>query len=103
MIRGQKESIHRHRRYEWFDLFGLESFFSSMSRAEFFDIQDVGWRACENGMSGKWFADSFEDAIIFGQRMGHGVDPKFYVVEVDILEDIPESVKFIFQRPLKRS
>ena len=72
----------------WFDLFGLEPFFRSMSRAEFFDIQDFGWRACENGMSGKWFADSFEDAIIFGQRMGHGVDPKFYVVEVDIPEDI---------------
>ena len=39
----------------WFDLFGLEPFFRSMSRAEFFDIQDFGWRACENGMSGKWF------------------------------------------------
>lgn len=26
-------------------------------------------------MSGKWFADSFEDAIVFGQKMGHGIDP----------------------------
>ncbi|MGE8036300.1 hypothetical protein B1B04_18685 [Lysinibacillus sp. KCTC 33748] len=39
-------------------------------------------------MSGKWFADSFDDAITFGQRMGHGVDPKFYVVEVDIPDNI---------------
>ena len=39
----------------WFDLFGLEPFFRFMGRAEFFDIQDFGWRACENGMSGKWF------------------------------------------------
>jgi len=70
------------------DIFGLDTFFRSMSRDEFFDILDFGWRASENGMSGKWFADSFEDAITFGQRMGHGADSKFYVLEVDIPSDI---------------
>ena len=68
----------------WVDVFGLDSFFRSMSREEFFDIQDFGWRASASGMSGKWFADSYEDAIVFGQKMGHGVDTKFYVIEVDI-------------------
>lgn len=72
----------------WLDVFGLDSFFRSMNREEFFDILDFGWRASESGMSGKWFADSFEDAITFGQRLGHGVDPKFYVLEVDIPENI---------------
>lgn len=59
-----------------------------MSRAEYFDILDFGWRASDNGMSGKWFADSFEDAVTFGQKIGHGVDPKFYVLEVDIPDNI---------------
>ena len=72
----------------WLDIFGLKSFFRSMCRDEFFDLLDFGWRASENGMPGKWFADNFEDAITFGQKMGHGVDPKFYVLEVDIPDNI---------------
>ena len=75
----------------WVDVFGLDSFFRSMSREEFFDIQDFGWRASASGMSGKWFADSYEDAIVFGQKMGNGVDTKFYVIEVDIPDYIVDN------------
>ena len=79
-------------------MFGLDSFFKSMSREEFFDIQDFGWRASASGMSGKWFADSYEDAIVFGQKMGHGVDTKFYVIEVDIPDYIVDNA---FRNPGK--
>ena len=72
----------------WSDVFGLESFFRSMCREEFFDIVEFGWRASENGMPGKWFADCYDDAITFGQRIGHGADTKFYVIEVDIPDNI---------------
>ena len=82
----------------WVDVFGLDSFFRSMSREEFFDIQDFGWRASASGMSGKWFADSYEDAIVFGQKMGHGVDTKFYVIEVDIPDYIVDNA---FRNPGK--
>ena len=44
------------------DVFGLASFFRSMSRAEFYDILENGWRAGANSMDKKWFAESFEDA-----------------------------------------
>ena len=82
----------------WVDVFGLDSFFRSMSREEFFDIQDFGWRASASGMSGKWFADSYEDAIVFGQKMGNGVDTKFYVIEVDIPDYIVDNA---FRNPGK--
>ena len=72
----------------WLDIYGLESFFRSMCREEFFDILENGWTAPKGKMASKWFADSYEDAIKFGQRMGHGADSKFYVVEVDIPENI---------------
>lgn len=74
----------------WIDIYGLKSFFRSMSRAEFFDILDYGWRTTKGKMETKWFADSFEDAISFGQKMGHGVDSKFYILEVDIPDNIVE-------------
>ncbi len=73
------------------DPFGLKSFFRSMCRDEFFDIRDFGWRASKNGMPGKWFADNFDHAVEFGQKMGHGSDIKFYVVEVDIPDNIVDN------------
>ena len=59
-----------------------------MCRNEFFDITDSGWIVPEGKMVSEWFADSYEDAIEFEQKMGHGVDSEFYVIEVDIPENI---------------
>ena len=42
-------------------------------------------------MSGKWFAESFDDAVEWGQTMGHGSDPKFYVVRVEVPDDVAEA------------
>lgn len=68
------------------DLFGLRSFYRSMNRAEYYDIVRNGWRGAGT-MEGKWFAETYEDAVEWGQQMGHN-DSKFYVVEVDIPDDV---------------
>ncbi|MBF7093090.1 type IV secretion protein Rhs [Flavobacterium sp. ALJ2] len=72
------------------DPFGLMELFRSMTREEFFDIKNHGWRGGEN-MSGKWFAESYEDAVTWGHKMGHGSDSKFYVVGFEIDDDIAKN------------
>ena len=39
-------------------------------------------------MESKWFANSYDDAVAFGHRLGHGTDSKFYVVEFEIDDEI---------------
>lgn len=41
-------------------------------------------------MSNKWFAESFEDAAEWGHKMGHGSDSKFYVVRVEVPDDVAD-------------
>ena len=36
----------------------------------------------------KWFANSYDDAVAFGHRLGHGTDSKFYVVGFEIDDEI---------------
>jgi len=68
----------------WIDPFGLAEIFRSMSRAEYFDIQQNGWNSGTNGLNSKWFAESYEDAVDFGHTLGHGSDSKFYVVGFEV-------------------
>ena len=75
------------------DLFGLATLFRSMSRKEYFDIKENGWRENPSGsMTGKWFAEDMAGAEKFGKKLGHGNDPKFYIVEVEIPDDIAEKL-----------
>ena len=39
-------------------------------------------------MESKWFANSYDDAVAFGHRFGHGTDTKFYVVGFEIEDEI---------------
>ncbi|MGE7943698.1 hypothetical protein ACQKNB_16595 [Lysinibacillus xylanilyticus] len=73
------------------DVFGLASFFRSMSRVEFYDILENGWRAGANSMDNKWFAESFEDAAEWGHTMGHGADNKFYVTTVEMPDSVTDN------------
>jgi hypothetical protein len=65
--------------------------FRSVSRSEYYDILGTGWRPSGGSMEGKWFAESFGDAVEWGHQMGHGTDTKFYVLTVEIPDDIADS------------
>jgi RHS repeat-associated protein len=69
------------------DPYGLMELFRSMSREEYFDIQQNGWDG-KNNMESKWFAESYDDAVEWGHQMGHGSDSKFYVVGFEVDDDI---------------
>ena len=75
----------------WIDVFGLLELFRSVSRSEFFDMKNSGWRPNGGSMEGKWFAENFDDAVTWGRTMGHGTDTKFYVVKVEVPDDIAEA------------
>ena len=75
----------------WIDVFGLLELFRSVSRSEFFDMKNSGWRPNGGSMEGKWFAENFDDAVTWGKTMGHGTDTKFYVVKVEVPDDIAEA------------
>ena len=72
------------------DPFGLMELFRSMSREEFFDIKQNGWRGKEN-MGSKWFAESYDDAVKWGNTMGHGKDSKFYVVKFEVDDAVADN------------
>ena len=71
----------------WVDPLGLAKVFRSMSRAEYFDIKHNGWNSYGQ-MESKWFANSYDDAVAFGHRLGHGTDSKFYIVGFEIDDEI---------------
>ena len=75
----------------WVDVFGLFELFRSVSRSEYYDIKDAGWRPSGGSMEGKWFAESYEDAVKWGHTMGHGTDSKFYILKVEVPDDIADS------------
>lgn len=53
-------------------MFGLMELFRTMTRAEYFDTLENGWRmgGDSGGMMAKWFAESYEDAVEFGHKLG---------------------------------
>lgn len=50
-----------------------------------------GWKAGKGTMEGKWFADSYKDAVTWGNRMGHGSNT-FKVVQIDIPDNIANNM-----------
>jgi RHS repeat-associated protein len=75
----------------WIDPFGLMMLYRSMSEGEYADLmRDKVWRS-NGGMEGKWFAESYDNAVKWGQTMGHGGD-KFHVVEVDVPDNIAKKM-----------
>ncbi|KAA8993528.1 hypothetical protein FJU30_26645 [Affinibrenneria salicis] len=59
-----------------------------MSIAEYNDLMKDGvWKYGNGSMEGKWFAESYEDAVTWGNKMGHGGDT-FRVVQIDMPDDI---------------
>lgn len=64
--------------------------FRSMTRADYFDIIQNGWKAGgDTGDKGaKWFAKNFDNAVDWGKIMGHGSDSKFYVISFDVDDSV---------------
>lgn len=72
------------------DPLGLAKVFRSMSRAEYLDIKHNGWNSYGQ-MESKWFTNSYDDAVTFGHRLGHGPDT-FYEVGFEIDDEILSGV-----------
>ncbi|WP_275382092.1 hypothetical protein [Xenorhabdus bovienii] len=45
-------------------------------------IKTGKWAGGNGSMEGKWFAESYKDAVTWGHRMGHGGD--FRVVQIHV-------------------
>ena len=70
------------------DPFGLGIFHRSMSIDEYFNTIANGWGGVSGTMKAKWFADNFDHAIIWGQRMGHGSHNKFYILSIHMPDHV---------------
>jgi len=58
-----------------------------MSQAEYENLTESGtFQSIPEAMEGKWFAESFEDAVTWGKMLGHKGD--FWVVEIDLAENM---------------
>ena len=72
----------------WLDPWGLMELFRSVNRSEYYDVKNNGWRPNGGSMEGKWFAENYEDAVNWGHKMGHGSDTKFYILTIEIPDNI---------------
>jgi hypothetical protein len=62
--------------------------YRGMSLSEYGDLMTDGiWKAGQGTMEGKWFAETYEDAVTWGNKMGHGGDA-FRVVQIDVPDNI---------------
>ncbi|KEA53655.1 hypothetical protein DT73_04765 [Mangrovibacter sp. MFB070] len=62
-----------------------------MSLDEFNSLMSDGWKAGEGTMEGKWFAESYKDAVTWGNRMGHGGET-FKVVQVEVPDNVANNM-----------
>ncbi|GAB7263392.1 hypothetical protein DaDZ19_50660 [Dickeya ananatis] len=70
------------------DPYGLMVLYRGMSTAEYNDLMKDGvWKYGNGSMEGKWFAESYKDAVTWGNKMGHGGDT-FKVVQINMPDDI---------------
>lgn len=61
--------------------------FRSMCQAEYEALTKSGaFQTTPEAMEGKWFAETFEDAVQWGRMLGHKGD--FWVVEIDLDENM---------------
>ncbi|CVA21861.1 Cell wall-associated polypeptide CWBP200 [Serratia marcescens] len=71
----------------WVDPFGLKVLYRGMSLDEYNSLMNEGWKAGQGTMEGKWFAESYKDAVTWGNKMGHGGDV-FRVVQIDVPDNV---------------
>ncbi|WP_254606778.1 RHS repeat domain-containing protein, partial [Burkholderia contaminans] len=71
----------------WIDPLGLMVLYRSMSLDEYNGLLETGKWTINGNMEGKWFAESYENAVKWGNTMGHG-DGTFRVVQVDVPDEI---------------
>ncbi len=71
----------------WVDPWGLMVLYRGMSLDEFASLEKEGWKAGKGTMEGKWFAESYKDAVTWGNKMGHGGDT-FKIVQINIPDNI---------------
>lgn len=77
--------------YTWVDPLGLMTLYRGMSLDEFNSLMSDGWKAGEGTMEGKWFAESYKDAVTWGNRMGHGGET-FKVVQVEVPDNVANNM-----------
>ncbi|MGE8391204.1 MAG: RHS repeat-associated core domain-containing protein [Pseudomonas sp.] len=71
----------------WIDPLGLETtLYRSMSLDEYSSLMKTGTWSSHGTMEGKWFAESYKDAVTWGKTMGHGGD--FRIVQVKVPDKI---------------
>ena len=76
------------------DPYGLKVLYRSMSIKEYEEIISTHkWSAPPNVMSGKWFAESYQTARIWGNEMGHGAC-SFMIVQITVPDKIAEQMHF---------
>ena len=76
------------------DPYGLKVLYRSMSIKEYEEIISTHkWSAPPNVMSGKWFAESYQTAKIWGNEMGHGAC-SFMIVQITVPDKIAEQMHF---------
>ncbi|WP_240666827.1 RHS repeat-associated core domain-containing protein, partial [Serratia marcescens] len=71
----------------WVDPLGLKVLYRGMSLDEYNSLMNEGWKAGQGTMEGKWFAESYKDAVTWGNKMGHGGDV-FRVVQIDVPDNV---------------
>lgn len=73
--------------FMWIDPLGWETvLYRSMSMEEYNGLMRTGTWTSNGTMEGKWFAESYKDAVTWGKTMGHGGD--FKIVQVKVPDKI---------------
>ncbi len=74
----------------WIDPLGLMILYRGMNIAEYDELMKTGkWASPPSTLEGKWFAESYKDAVTWGEKMGHGGD--FRVVQVNVPDHIADA------------
>ncbi|MBG2715544.1 hypothetical protein I4549_15590 [Proteus mirabilis] len=74
----------------WIDPLGLMILYRGMNIAEYDELMKTGkWTSPPSTLEGKWFAESYKDAVTWGEKMGHGGD--FRVVQVNVPDHIADA------------
>ncbi|HCD1085670.1 TPA: hypothetical protein JD645_RS15565 [Proteus mirabilis] len=78
----------------WVDPFGLMTLYRGMNITEYESLMKTGtWTSPPNALEGKWFATTFDNAVIWGNKMGHGGDT-FKVVQINVPDEIAKKWHF---------
>ncbi len=78
----------------WVDPFGLMTLYRGMNISEYESLMKTGtWTSPPNALEGKWFATTYDNAVIWGNKMGHGGDT-FKVVQINVPDEIAKKWHF---------